>query len=100
MFGGLYTAQNPNSGAGQQWLKQNRPQSSMLMGAPQPPPTHQPPIQQPQFGMAQGSAQAMGMPYGGMMGQQDPYGYMPPEMGKLMKTLGLNNTGRFTGFPR
>ena len=111
-------------------------QQKQQQPTPQTPPTHQPPVpQQPQFGMAQGSAQGINtgkpqfgqafpqqfpqqfqqsqFPMGqgatqGMGGQQfnmgggqtDPYGYMPPQLGQLMKTLGLNNTGRFTGFPR
>ena len=92
----------------------------MQQAPQQTPPIHQPPMPQqpqfpmaqgstqaqvqPQFGMAQGSAQGMGSPYRqpyGMMGQQtDPYGYATPQMGQLMKLLGGNNTGRFTGYPR
>lgn len=70
---------------------------SQTQGMPQPP-THMPPMQNPQFGMAQGSQQGqpqyqqpMGANQGYRMASddmgQDPYGYMTPQMGQLMKFL-------------
>lgn len=121
MFGKLFKNFKPYAGAKQDILNAPSPMAGLFgminrgsqQLSPSPPPTHQPPIQNPQFGMAQGSAQGMGTPqyntqfpqgqfsgmasspYAQQFQQQDPYGYMPPYMGALMKQFGVNNTGRW-----
>jgi len=96
MFGGMAyrMSQDPafRGGVGQTPPTNQMPPTNQV-------PTHQPPIpQQTQFGMAQGSAQGLGFPMGRQPYTRDPYGYMPPEMGRLLRMVGMGS--RFTGFNR